>query len=74
MVGSVLSVGGAVTAVVYFFQPWRTCPDGSSAACPMLPLDSQIMLAAMLMTLFGIILLAVGLTLRTPLPPKDSQR
>jgi hypothetical protein len=70
ILGVVLIVGGAVTTVVYFFKPWRTCPDDESpTACPMLPLDSDIMLAAVLITLLGIILLAVGITFRRPLAP-----
>ena len=64
--GAVLTVGGAVTTVVYFFQPWRTCPgvDDAPDACPMLPLDNQIMSVAMLVTLIGVIVLTLGIVLQ----------
>ncbi|MFI2102822.1 hypothetical protein ACH436_05985 [Isoptericola sp. NPDC019693] len=52
--GTTLAVLGAIVSVVYFLQPWRTCPDeDSSAGCAMLPLDASIMAAAMVVTLFA---------------------
>ena len=52
--GTTLAVVGAVVSVIYFLQPWRTCPDeDSSAGCAMLPLDASIMSAAMVVTLFA---------------------
>ncbi|MFD6137989.1 hypothetical protein [Isoptericola sp. NPDC060257] len=52
--GTSLAILGAVVSVVYFLQPWRTCPDeDSSAGCAMLPLDASIMSAAMVVTLFA---------------------
>ncbi|GAB6939665.1 hypothetical protein JCM11754A_31920 [Isoptericola variabilis] len=58
--GTALAVVGAVVSVIYFLQPWRTCPDeDSSAGCAMLPLDASIMSAAMVVTLFA---MAVAIT------------
>ncbi len=52
--GTTLAVLGAVVSVVFFMQPWRTCPDDDvPAGCPMLPLDAAIMEAAMVVTLFA---------------------
>ena len=52
--GTTLAVLGAVVSVVFFMQPWRTCPDDDvPAACPMLPLDAAVMEAAMVVTLFA---------------------
>ncbi|MCZ2260992.1 MULTISPECIES: hypothetical protein [unclassified Isoptericola] len=52
--GILLAVLGAVVSVVFFMQPWRTCPDDDvPAACPMLPLDASIMTTAMVVTLFA---------------------
>lgn len=62
LAGVTLTVGGAFTTVVYFFQPWRTCPDDDAPdACPMLALDYQIMSVAMLITVIGVVVLAVGI-------------
>jgi len=52
--GTSLAVLGAVVSVVFFMQPWRTCPDDDvPAGCPMLPVDAAVMEAAMVVTLFA---------------------
>jgi len=59
--GTSLAVVGAVVSVIYFLQPWRTCPDeDSSAGCAMLPLDASIMSAAMVVTLFAMAVAIAG--------------
>ena len=58
--GALAAVGAAVT-VLYFFQPWRSCPyDDSPAACAMLTGDAVVMYAAMVVTLVGVILVLAG--------------
>ncbi|WAB81294.1 hypothetical protein OVN18_12255 [Microcella daejeonensis] len=64
VVGGVFSLIGAIVTVVYFFQPWRSCEyEDSSAGCSMLPVDAAVMMAAMVATVVGLVLLAVGLIL-----------
>ncbi|MEL7976386.1 hypothetical protein AAG589_11025 [Isoptericola sp. F-RaC21] len=59
--GTSLALLGAVVSVVFFMQPWRTCPDDDvPAACPMLPLDASIMTAAMVVTLFATAVAVAG--------------
>lgn len=46
------AIVGAVATVIYFLQPWRTCPDDDvPAGCSMLPHDAAIMTAAMFVAL-----------------------
>ena len=42
--GSALfALTGAIVAVVYFFQPWRSCEyEDTSAGCAMLALDATV--------------------------------
>lgn len=62
--GGILAIAGAVTTFVYLLQPWRSCPeDDTPAGCVMFPLDAAIMLIAMLATLAGVVLVAVGAAL-----------
>jgi hypothetical protein len=63
--GVLLTLMGAVAAVVSFFQPWRTCPyDDSSSACAMLPADAVVMTMAMWSVLIGVVITALGLFVR----------
>ncbi|WAB83457.1 hypothetical protein OVN20_10365 [Microcella daejeonensis] len=64
VVGGMFSLIGAVVTVVYIFQPWRSCEyEDSSTGCSMLPVDAAVMMAAMVATVVGLVLLAVGLIL-----------
>lgn len=64
--GASLAVAGAAMTVLFFFQPWRTCPyDDSPTACAMLPHDASVMGLALVATLIGTVLFATGLVLRS---------
>tara|TARA_R110002020_G_scaffold14291_10_gene50736 strand:+ start:3599 stop:3844 length:246 start_codon:yes stop_codon:yes gene_type:complete len=54
--GSALfALTGAIVAVVYFFQPWRSCEyEDTSAGCAMLALDATVMGAAMVVTVMAV--------------------
>jgi len=65
--------------VVFFAQPWRTCPDDDvAAACPALPQDAAVMTVAGVVTLLSLLLLVVGLAARSqsalPTPVGRSRR
>jgi hypothetical protein len=63
--GAVVASVGLVVAVVYFFQPWRSCDyEDTSAGCAMLPDDAAVMTLAMLATVVGLGVLAGGLIVR----------
>lgn len=67
MIGSVLSVGGAVVAATFFLQPWRSCEgEDTSVGCAMLPGDAAVMQVAGLVFLIGIIVVAAGLLAPRP--------
>lgn len=62
VLGGGIALVAAIVTIVYFFQPWRTCPyDDSSAACVMLPADAAVMATAMLGVLVGLVILGTGL-------------
>lgn len=45
---------GLATVVLYFFQPWRSCPyEDTSAGCAMLPDDAAVMLSAVGIAVVG---------------------
>lgn len=54
--GSALLAGiGAAVAVIYFFQPWRSCDyEDTSAGCAMLPADATVMTVAVVVTLVAV--------------------
>jgi hypothetical protein len=57
--------------VVLFFKPWHTaCPDdaegASGAACPMLPIEGDVMTWAFGAAVIGFIILAIGISFRSP--------
>lgn len=59
--GTTFAIIGAVVSVIYFLQPWRTCPDDDApAGCPMLPDDAAIVTAAMVVTLFAAVVAIAG--------------
>ncbi|GAA2170651.1 hypothetical protein GCM10009846_01800 [Agrococcus versicolor] len=66
--GAVLTIAGVVTslaamvvAIVYFFQPWRTCDyEDTSVGCSMLPADAAVMMAALLALPIGVALAIAG--------------
>lgn len=61
--GSALLAGiGAIVAVVYFFQPWRSCDyEDTSAGCAMLPADAAVMTVAVVVTLGAVGALVLAL-------------
>jgi hypothetical protein len=68
--GSLAALGGAAVAVVYLFQPWRSCSyDDSPAACAMLPGDSAVMVAALAATIIGLLVAVGAATLIRPTSP-----
>ncbi|CDK00522.1 conserved exported hypothetical protein [Microbacterium sp. C448] len=59
---ALVALAGAIVAVVYFFQPWRSCEyEDTSAGCAMLPLDATVMGAAMVVTLVAVGVLVFAL-------------
>ena len=66
LVGIAASVIGLFGTVLYFFQPWRTCPyDDSPAACAMLPGDAAMMAAAFALLCVGAVTVTIALIVRT---------
>jgi len=64
-VGASLAVVSFVVMVVFFAQPWRTCPDDDSpAGCPALPQDAAVVTVAGVVLLLALLLLVVGLAAR----------
>ena len=61
--GSALfALAGAAVAVVYFFQPWRSCDyEDTSAGCVMLPADATVMGVAMVVTVLAVGVLVFAL-------------
>ncbi|MFP7834707.1 hypothetical protein [Marisediminicola sp. LYQ134] len=66
--GGVVTMVGLITAVVFFLQPWRTCPyDDVPAGCAMLPADAAVMEGALVVMFVGVcILIAGGIVLNGP--------
>lgn len=59
---ALVALAGAIVAVVYFFQPWRSCEyEDTSAGCAMLPLDATVRGAAMVVTLVAVGVLVFAL-------------
>lgn len=62
VIGAVLAIFAALVTVVYFLQPWRSCPyDDSPAACVIFPTDVVVVAIAMLALMAGLVILGVGL-------------
>ncbi len=59
--GASVALLGAATAILFFFQPWRTCPyEDTSVGCAMLPNDAAVMVTALGIALIGAAVFAVG--------------
>lgn len=57
---------GALLAVVFFLQPWRSCSyEDTAAGCAMLPGDAAVMTAGLLVAIIGAGGLTVGLVGRS---------
>ena len=47
-IGAAAALLGASTALLFFFQPWRSCPyEDTSVGCAMLPNDAAVMVIAL---------------------------
>ena len=73
LVGIAAAVIGLFGTVLYFFQPWRTCPyDDSPAACAMLPGDAAVMAAAFALLCVGVVTVVIALIVRTQTQSRSS--
>lgn len=72
-IGAALAVIGATVAVVFFFQPWRSCPyEDTAVGCAMLPRDATVMTVGFTVGMIGIAVATVGLASRPQRPtPRD---
>lgn len=67
-VGASVALLGAATAVLFFFQPWRSCPyEDTSVGCAMLPNDAAVMVTAL-----GIAVIGAGVFVVGRLQPRGS--
>lgn len=65
VVGASVALVGAGMTVVFFLQPWRTCPeDDVAAGCVALPQDTAGMVIGFFLLIGGLILLAAGVSRR----------
>ena len=63
--GAVVALLGAIVTVVYFFQPWRTCPyDDAPSACAMLPADATVMTIAIWSAILGLAIFGFGVFMK----------
>lgn len=61
-VAASVALAGALVAVVYFFQPWRSCDyEDTSAGCAMLTGDAVAMGVAVITTLLAVFILIFAL-------------
>lgn len=61
VLGAAVALTGAAVTVLYFFQPWRTCPyEDTAVGCAMLDGDATVMMVAIAVTLLGVILFVGG--------------
>ncbi|GAA1739159.1 hypothetical protein [Microbacterium paludicola] len=68
--GGLLAILGSVAAVVYFFQPWRTCSyEDTSVGCAMLPADATGMVIAFCIAAIGGLVFIIGITARASVEP-----
>lgn len=59
--GAVLAPIGVIVAVVFVFQPWRTCDyDDVAAACAMHPWDATVMTLGVVAAIIGVLLFWIG--------------
>lgn len=60
-IGASVALSGAATAVLFFFQPWRSCPyEDTSVGCAMLPRDAAVMVTALGIAIIGAGMVVVG--------------
>ena len=60
-IGASVALLGAATAVLFFFQPWRSCPyEDVSVGCAMVPHDAAVMVTAFAIAVIGAGMLVVG--------------
>lgn len=68
---AIIAVAGGAVAVVYFFQPWRSCDyEDSSVGCAMLPADSAVMTGAAFAALISTALLVIALLAKEQRPAR----
>lgn len=61
LIGASVALLSAVTAVLFFFQPWRSCPyEDTSVGCAMLPHDAAVMVTALGVAVIGAGVFVVG--------------
>lgn len=61
LIGASVAVLAAATAVLFFFQPWRSCPyEDTSVGCAMLPHDAAVMVTALGVAVIGAGVCVVG--------------
>ena len=54
VIGASAGLVGAATAVLFFFQPWRSCPyEDTSVGCAMLPNDAAVMVITLGVAVVG---------------------
>jgi hypothetical protein len=69
-VGGILAAAGLVATIVYFLQPWRSCPyEDTSAGCAMLPADATGMGLAICVAVIGAIVFAAGVISKKTIDP-----
>lgn len=60
-IGASVALSGAATAVLFFFQPWRSCLyEDTSVGCAMLPHDAAVMVTALGIAIIGAAIFVVG--------------
>lgn len=70
-IGAVLAITGTVIAVVFFFQPWRSCPyEDTAVGCAMLRRDATVMTVGFMVAMIGVALATIGLVSR---PQRSTQ-
>lgn len=62
VLGAVIGAVAGALAIVYLFQPWRSCSyDDLSSACSMRPHDAIVLMIALLLALLGCAILSTAL-------------
>lgn len=74
LIGASAALVGAATAVLFFFQPWRSCSyEDTSVGCAMLPNDAAVMVIALGVAVVGAGVFALGrLQSRRPQAARNS--
>ena len=67
--GTLVALVAGIVAVVFFFQPWRSCDyEDTSVGCAMLPADATIMGIAGFLSVIGVVVLIVGIVGKEAVP------